>query len=226
MEDTTQVPDQKPEFTSDFEEFETRDAGYEKRQRLARVVESVRFGLTVLALLAGLTILGTSADTLSVYNKTRSGSDFIISLWPAEFDIRPTTALIVCSAIIFLTSTIALVGMKVPTIRNNPFTHSTISFAAPTICLIAALIGTSFFYGVNASNTVNSLKSWSCQWSDISMNVQPHWGQLCKESKTALYLTVMCIPVEVLVLATTAWGTMSVNRPLVITERKGSPAMS
>ena len=58
------------------------------------------------------------------------------------------------------------------------------------------------------------------------MNVQPYWGQLCKESKTALYLTVMCIPVEVMVLAMAAWGPFAEKRDLVATERKGSPAMS
>jgi len=221
-----EVAEKKPEFASDFQEFETRDVGFEKRQRTARIVESVRFAATLLALLAGLTILGTSADTLGVYNKTHLGAEFFISLWPAEFDIRPTIALVICSAIIFVASAISLVVMKVPAVRNNPLIHSSTSFAAPTICLIAALIGTSFFYGVNASNTVNSLKSWSCQWSDISMNVQPHWGQLCKESKAALYLMVMIIPVEVIVLATAAWGSVGEKKHLVVTERKGSPAMS
>jgi hypothetical protein len=245
MADTpSQVPENKPEFASDYQEFETRDFGYEKRQRTARIVESIRFSFTLLALLAGLTILGTSADTLSVYNKTHSRADFIISLWPAEFDIRPTIALIICSTIIFVTSTVSLVVMKVPAvslappsqtlqlltsnpqIRSSPLIHSTISFAGPAICLIAALIGTSFFYGVNASNTANSLKSWSCQWSEISMNLQPHWGQLCKESKTALYLMVMCIPAEVIVLATAGWGAFAEKRHFVVRERKGSPAMS
>jgi hypothetical protein len=58
------------------------------------------------------------------------------------------------------------------------------------------------------------------------MNVQPHWEQLCKESKTALYLMVMCIPVEVIVLSTAAWGAFAERKHLIVTERKGSPAMS
>lgn len=221
-----EVTEQKPEHASDFQECESRDVGYEKRQRTARVVESVRFAATLLALLAGLTILGTSADTLGVYNKTHLGPEYFISLWPAEFDVRPTIALVVCSAIIFVFSAISLVTMKVPALRNNPLVYSNFSFAAPSICLIAALIGTSFFYGVNASNTVNSLKSWSCQWSDISMNVQPYWGQLCKESKAALYLMIMLIPVEVIVLSTAAFSSFAEKKHMVVTERKGSPAMS
>ena len=58
------------------------------------------------------------------------------------------------------------------------------------------------------------------------MNVQPHWGQLCKESKVALYLMVMCIPVEVIVVGTVALGAVAEKKHLVVRERKGSPAMS
>ena len=58
------------------------------------------------------------------------------------------------------------------------------------------------------------------------MDVQPHWSTLCKESKVALYLAVMLIPVQVLVLGTVAWGAMAEKRQLVVVERKGSPAMS
>lgn len=113
-----EVPEVKPEFQSDLQEFETRDVGYEKNQRIARVVESIRFAATTLALLAGLTILGTSADTLSVYNKTHLGGEYFLDLWPAEFNVQPTIALVVCSAIIFLASTISLVVMKVPVVSS------------------------------------------------------------------------------------------------------------
>jgi hypothetical protein len=58
------------------------------------------------------------------------------------------------------------------------------------------------------------------------MNVQPQWGQLCKESETALYLMVMCIPVEVMVLSTAAWEAIAEKKRSVFTERKGSPALS
>lgn len=58
------------------------------------------------------------------------------------------------------------------------------------------------------------------------MNVQPYWGQLCKESKTALYLMVMMIPLEIIVLGTVSVGEWFEKKHLVVRERKGSPAMS
>ena len=108
-------PSPEPQFTPDYQEFETRDdAAYQKSVRKARVVESVRLGLTTLALLAGVTILGTSADTLSVYNTTHLGQDYFLPLWPTNFDIRPTIALVTCSAIIFVVSAVSIVVSKLP----------------------------------------------------------------------------------------------------------------
>jgi len=236
----------KPQLSPDYQEFEPRDdAGYQKSVRTARLVESVRLGLTTVALLAGISIVGTSGDTLSVYNTTTLADNYNLSLWPNEFDLRPTIALITCGAIVFVASTASIVASKLPPVsilatrypllhlltlatqlRNNPIVQTSTSFLIPTICLIAALIGTSFFYGVNSSNTVFSLQAWSCQWSDINMNTKPHWGSLCKESKAALYLMVMVVPLEVLVLGTAAWGAFAGKKQLIVRERKGSPAMS
>jgi hypothetical protein len=84
----------------------------------------------------------------------------------------------------------------------------------------------SFFYGVNASSAVYSIQAWTCQWSSLTMTTAPYWGTLCKESKVALYLMVMIIPLEVLVLGTTAWGAIAQKKQVAFRERKGSPAMS
>ncbi|TVY21818.1 hypothetical protein LARI1_G000236 [Lachnellula arida] len=216
----------KPGFTSEFNEFEAPDAGHQKNAKTARLVESARLALTALALCSSIAILGTSGDTLSVFNTTHLSNDSILSLWPAKFDLRPTVALVVCSAIVVFASALSLAASKVSAVRNKPLIHSSISFLAPTVCLIAGLVGTSFFYGVNSSNSVSSLQSWSCQWSSINMSVKPYWSTLCKESKVALYLTVMLIPLEVIILGTVAFGAFVEKKQVVYHERKGSPAMS
>jgi len=214
----------KPQSVSEFQEFDTH--GPQSNVRTTRVAESARFGLTVLALLAGITIVTTSADTLVVYNNTHLSEDFFLPLWPSDFNIRPTIALVVCSAIVVLVSAISIFVSKVSALRSKAPINGTISFLAPTAGLIAAIIATSFFYGVNASTTTDSLQSWSCTWSSITMDTQPHFGTLCSESKVALYLTVMLIPVEVLVLGTAAWTVFAEKKQAFVHERKGSPAMS
>jgi len=212
----------KPQFISDFQEFDTHDANV-KNAKITRTVESIRLGLTILALLASLTILGTAGDALSNYNQTSLGAEYIISLWPSDFDLRPTTALVICSAIVFVASAISLITSSVPVLRNRALIHSAISFLAPSVALIAGLIGASFFYGVNASTTKFSLQAWSCQWSPIDMDTKPHWGTLCRESKAALYLTVMLIPLEVFVLGAASWSVLAQRKQVVVHERKGSP---
>ena len=112
----------KPQFEADVNEFETREASFDKNARATRAAESVRLALMALALLSGLTIVGTSANTLAVYNKTHIGTDFLLPLsgvWPSEFDIRPTIALVTAGSIIALTSAIALIASKTSSVRNT-----------------------------------------------------------------------------------------------------------
>lgn len=211
---------------SSFPEFETREIEQAKTTKMVRLVESARLGLTVLALLSAVVIVGTAAETLGVYNKTSLGEEYFLALWPSDFDIRPTIALITCGAIVVLISAISLAVAKIPAIQKKPFLHSSLSLLFPVINLIAGLTGTSFFYGVNASSTTNSLHSWSCQWSSIDMNMQPYWGTLCKESKVALYLTIVLIPLQVIILGTVAFESFVSKKTAAVHERKGSPTMS
>ncbi|KAI9050207.1 hypothetical protein LZ554_006348 [Drepanopeziza brunnea f. sp. 'monogermtubi'] len=220
---TSSKPEKKPELHFDTSEYESPTF---ERQHKADSARLVGLGLTVLALLSSIVVVGTAGDTLGVYNKTTLGSEFHLSLWPTDFDLRPTVALVTCGIIIMLSSIAFLVATQIPAIKNIHIVSTSVSYLAPTISLIASLIATSFFYGVNASNTTSSLQSWSCQWSSIDMHVQPHWSSLCKQSKVALYLTVMMIPLQVFVLGTAAWGALAAKKESVQHERMESPATS
>ena len=68
------------------------------------------------------------------------------------------------------------------------------------LALVAAITATALYYAVNNSRTVDTLQSWTCRWAHVSMDTAPHWGSLCAESKTALYLTVLMVPLEVFAL--------------------------
>ena len=123
----------KEEYQPDTSEFETRERAFEKNVRVTRMAESARLALMVVALLAGLTIVGTSADTLSVYDKTHVSTDFLLPLsgvWPSEFDLRPTIALVTCGTIIAITSAIALIASKASSVRHHISFH---------LCLILTL---------------------------------------------------------------------------------------
>jgi hypothetical protein len=105
----------KSEVTSEIQEW-SPDAGHQKAVRTSRAIESTRLGLTVLALLSAITILATSADTLAVYNQTHLSEEFFLALWPSDFDIRPTTALVICGSIVILSSAVSLAVSRVPSV--------------------------------------------------------------------------------------------------------------
>lgn len=108
----------KAESTTDSQEFETPDVENRRQTGPTRAVEAARLGLTGLALLAGIAIVATSADTLSVYNETHLPEDFLLPLWPSKFNIRPTIALVTCGTIILLVSAVSLAASKVPSVST------------------------------------------------------------------------------------------------------------
>ncbi|CAL3964550.1 hypothetical protein PZA11_002453 [Diplocarpon coronariae] len=230
MSPTSSPPATKPALRSTCTEIEpARAAGRQQPGTgAARLVESAGLGLTVLALASAVVIVGTAGDSLGVYHQTTLGPEFPLALWPRDFDLRPTVALVTGGTITLLSSAASLLAAKVPAIASIRPVAAGVAVLAPAISLVAALIGTSFFYGVDASATDASLQSWSCQWSSIAMDVPPHWSTLCAESKIALYLTVMLVPLQLFVLGTRAWGRLAAQKqkPGGQPEQKGSPARS
>ncbi len=98
----------------------------------SQLITSVHLGLTVLSLLSALTIVGTSASTLEVYNTTRLGKGQFLSIWPNEFDIRPTVALVTCGTIILVSSVLGLIVAKIPAVRLSPSLLPSSSLSHPS----------------------------------------------------------------------------------------------
>jgi len=109
-------------------------------------------------------------------------------------------------------------------IRHNTPVHTPVTFAAPLVGLAAAIIAIVFFYAVNASNTVDTLLSWTCRWTAVSMSQKPHFGTLCRESRAGVILAILLIPIELAALVLAGWQ-MKVERHTTAYNqaRKGSP---
>lgn len=118
----------------------------QKGSKMIRVVESVGTGLEVLALLAAITIVGTAADALAVYNTTSLGEEYLLPLWPADFNMRPSVALVACGSIIILASAASLV-------------HSRISAVGTPLCLIVCKTDNLFRNETRHSSTDPSASS-------------------------------------------------------------------
>jgi hypothetical protein len=104
--------------------------------------------------------------------------------------------------------------------------HHGLSLMAPLAGLIAAIVGTSFFYSINASNTVETLQSWSCRWSDVVMTVPPHFDMLCRQSQAALYMMIALIPLELVILGLAGHSFVGEKKTRLVGHRKSSPALS
>jgi hypothetical protein len=93
--------------------------------------------------------------------------------------------------------------------------------------MVAAIIAIVFFYVANASETVDTLISWTCSWQLVNMTQNPHFGTMCKQSQAGLYLAIVLIPVEALALALAGWQLKVEKYTSAYTRaRKGSPATS
>jgi len=195
----------KGEMSGSEFEVDSQDLHLQSQIKSLRRVDSIRVGVTVLALLMGLTILGVSADTVNSYNSTHVSYDFLLPLWPDEFDLRPTVALVVGATLVVIMNSLSLVASKVQSVRQRTAVHTPMMFVAPFVGLAAAIIAIIFFYAVNASNTSDTLLSWTCRWKSVGMMQKPHFGTLCKESWAGLYLSILLIPVEAAVFAFASW---------------------
>ncbi|KAI0455214.1 hypothetical protein F5B21DRAFT_208650 [Xylaria acuta] len=216
-----------PASASNFE-VDPQDHFYQKQRGTIRLLDSVRVGLTGLALLSGITILGTSANAIMVYNNTHVSRGFNLALWPDEFDLRPAVALVVGSSIVILANLVSLIFSKARVLQNQALVHTSMTFVAPSVGFAAALIAIVFFYAVNASTTVDTLQSWSCQWGYTNMRMEPHFGTLCNQSKAALYLAVILVPVEfiILVAAGAQMGMERKAKAFAPAPKPSSPALS
>jgi hypothetical protein len=103
----------KPEMNAESSSFEAPTLVQQKNTKMVRVAESVGMGLTVLALLAAITIVVTAADALAVYNSTSLPGEYLLPLWPADFNMRPSVALVASGSIIILASAASLIHAKV-----------------------------------------------------------------------------------------------------------------
>lgn len=93
---------------SDFRADDSNDLHLQSKMKTVRMLDGARVGAAALALLMGLTVLGVSANTLRVYNDTHVAADFLLPLWPDEFNIRPTVALVAGSVVVTVANLVGL----------------------------------------------------------------------------------------------------------------------
>ncbi|OAA58786.1 hypothetical protein ISF_06569 [Cordyceps fumosorosea ARSEF 2679] len=202
----------KHEISSSDFEIEAEDRHIVPKIGLLRAVDTLRTGLTLVALASGAAVLGLAAHTLAVYRATSLPAEYLLQLWPEDFDVRPTNSLIACGVLVLVANTLALGMSKVSFVSSRYIARSSVSVTAPGVGLVGALVAMSFFYAVNASTKTDSIQSWSCRWGGVAMDTRPHFGTLCKESKAALTLATLLVPVEALIIGVAGYEAVLLRR--------------
>jgi len=222
---------QKSQFSPTITSFPSSPSSFTRNTAkpsvAVRATTSAHQGLNILNLFIGLTIIGTEAAAIAVFRQTYDPSTIkLLPLWPAKFNLGPSIACLVAGCLVVVGSLAVLVVSKIPSLSNKPILRTATTALGSGLALAAAITATALYYAVNNSRTVDTLQSWTCRWAKVDMDTAPHWGSLCAESKAALYLTVLMVPLEVIALGMLAVGYgKSVKRD---TEEKGgeSPALS
>ncbi|KFY00546.1 hypothetical protein V490_01306 [Pseudogymnoascus sp. VKM F-3557] len=212
-------------FSPEYHESSQFDHN-ERHPGPSRVLEAGRMGLSILALASAIGILATSAHNLKIYNDTHVSNEFLLPLWPFEFNLGPSIALVACGSIMIVAATASLLAGKIPAFRYNTSIHTLLTLLSAFVGLVSAIVATSFFYGMNASDVTATIQSWSCHWSDVSMSSEPDFHRICKQAEAGLYLTVMMIPLFALIGGVGIMAVLQDKKVSAFAARKGSPALS
>ena len=75
-----------------------------------------------------------------------------------------------------------------------------------------AIVAVSLFHVVDGSTDVDTIQSWSCRWGAIDMDTRPRFGALCKESRAALTLATLLVPIEALIIGVAGYEAILLRR--------------
>ncbi|KAG6007456.1 hypothetical protein E4U54_008838 [Claviceps lovelessii] len=208
------------DFEGDHHELQTHP-----NIRLANAVHSIRVTGTILALLAGIVTLSLSADTLAVYNTTHLPPDYLLPLWPENFDLRPTHALVAGGGIVTAMNALSLFASNTQSIRRRSMVHASVSMTVPVVAFVASLVAVVLFYTINASTIDETYQSWVCRWKNVHMATRPYFGTLCKESQAALAIALVLVPLELIVLVSACFQVVLEKKMSGMTRSRGRAAL-
>ncbi|KAL2271605.1 hypothetical protein VTJ83DRAFT_976 [Remersonia thermophila] len=182
-------------------EGDLQDLHLQSKLQTIRLADAGVAGAALLALLAGLSVMGAAGDALRVYDETHLPGEYWLPLWPDDVNSAPTSALVAAGAAVTLANLAGLAFHHVGSLRARASLHLALTFLAPLLGLVASLAAISVYYAADASDARDTLLSWTCRWRDVPMAQAPHWGPLCTQSRAALYLAVVLVPLEAAALA-------------------------
>lgn len=108
-------------FSGSYHASCTSDAGEDTYLKRTRILHCLRVGIAVTLLVVAVAVIGCEAVPLQHYRKTSPMSHAWLTLWPVNFDLRPTTALLACGCVIAFQVSIYLSAALIPSVSS--FSH-------------------------------------------------------------------------------------------------------
>ncbi|KAL3480351.1 hypothetical protein BJX99DRAFT_27875 [Aspergillus californicus] len=202
---------------SDYEE-----SSFLKRTRF---LHWIRLGLASVALIISVSIIACEAVPYRHYRNTSSYENVGLYLWPLNFDLRPTIAILACGCVIAFLSMFFIVVALLPSPHSHIRRVNMAAVATSAAGFIAALVGLVFAiylpgssYPENFGN-VETLHSWTCKWKgshslpqgfsgDETVSPAPaNFARDCSASYAAFILLGFLIGLEVIMGVAAGLGT-------------------
>ncbi|KAF2008902.1 hypothetical protein BU24DRAFT_87984 [Aaosphaeria arxii CBS 175.79] len=149
-------------------------------------------------------ILGTAAHTLDVFNKQQSSNPWWLPLWPQHFDVNGAKALVGSAVTTLVLCSAFLVVALVPyfNLANKHTLRALLALGTTLPSTLVTLVTVIYAHILNHNAPeLDSIQTWTCKYKnsqpieeDISLPKgmgNGNFGSLCRESKFALYGTLV-----------------------------------
>lgn len=189
----------------------------------ARLLNWIRLGLALVILGAAAAIVGCEAVPLNHYKSTSSFEKFWLFLWPLNFDLRPTNALLACGVLIMFQALVYIVVTLLPSPHPRIRLLNVLATAVSCAGFITAVTGVAFAIYLPSSTypsgfTYNeTLHSWTCKWKSLRdvnaldddgdpLHAPADFSRDCMETRAGFILLGFLIGLEVMMGAAAAVG--------------------
>ncbi|KAL5342439.1 hypothetical protein BJX70DRAFT_321846 [Aspergillus crustosus] len=192
-----------------------------------RFLHWIRLGLSSLAFGISISIMACEAVPYRHYRDTSSFENVGLYLWPLNFDLRPTIAILACGSVIAVLSLIFIVVALLPSPHSHIRRVNMAAVATSAAGFITSLVGLVFAIYLPGSSypdnftSAETLHSWTCKWKamhDLPMGfsnvssesispVPADFARDCAATYAAFILLGFLIGLEVLMGVAAGAGT-------------------
>lgn len=181
----------------------------------ARFLHWIRLGLSAVIFSVSVSIIGCEAVPLLHYRRTSAFERSWLFLWPLNFDLRPTIALLSCGCVVAFQTILYIVTTLLPSPRSHIRRLNLFAAVVAISGFIAALVGIVLAIHLPSSSALHgfarqeTLHSWTCKWKSVrgtpSINLDntlatppSHFARDCATTRAAFIMMGLLVGLEII----------------------------